>query len=556
MSFDIAKRFSDGLVDRSLSSCTRWAEKRIRMGNPFPGPINFDRFPWEKEILDINEGFVTVKKAAQMGFSIAGIIRALFVVSELSNDVLYVLPTQGLASDFSKSRFDALVELSPRVNDLFKNINSVGLKVTNKRANLYIRGSVSSRGLVSVPVSSAIIDEFDRCADGTYDLVSERLSGQLTKYLFALSTPTLPEFGIDKHFLSGTRESFFFKCPSCGRHETLTWPDNVEIRGDYPGDPECDNSFYKCSQCQAKLPHETKMEWLRSGTWVPERTNVKGHRSFQIPQLFSTTVKPGEMVDAYQKSLLSDLAAVEFKNQKLGQPHISEGARLSDSIIQSCYNTSISIGSDRPADASQTICMGVDVGSFLDCWIAKFDYVNDPGRFPYENSKQTLLHTCRIPTTTDGCWNQLDNLMREWQVHYACVDFQPSTVNARRFVRTFKGYAAMVAYRRGTAGKEIKEMDDEGALTLTVDRTTFLDLVIGRFQNKTIDIPGNIPGVVREHLKAPIRTYEYDELGLPKPVYKSIADDHFAHAAAYCEIAHLKSYTRSTGRVIEPGEKI
>jgi len=553
---DFSARFRKGLIDKSLSSCVRWCEKRIHMPNPFPGPISFDRFPWERDILNVDEGFVTVKKAAQMGFSIAGILRALYVVSELGYDVLYVLPTQGLASDFSKSRFDGLVELSPEVNTLFKNVNSVGLKVTKKRANLYIRGSVSSRGLVSVPVSSAVIDEFDRCADNTYDLVSERLSGQLTKYLFALSTPTLPEFGIDKQHRSGTMEEFFFRCPSCGKYETLNWPDNVVICGDYPEDPECHNSYYKCSQCGAKLPHETKMEWLSTAKWVPGRTNILGHRSFHINQMFSTTVTPGEMVRSYQKSLLSDLAAIEFKNQKLGEPHISEGARLTDSVIQSCYDGSLRVGTQRPEDASKTICMGVDVGSFLDCWIAQYDYDREPGRFPYENSISKLLQAVRIPTTEDDCWHQLENLMREWQVHYACVDFQPQTVNARRFVRRFKNFAAMVAYRRGTVGKELKEMDDEGALTITVDRTTFMDLVISRFQKGRIVIPGNTPGVLREHLKAPIRTYEYDELGLPKAVYKSISDDHFAHSAAYCEIAHLKSYTKSTGRAIDAGEKV
>ena len=549
----LAERFSRGLVDKSLNSCTRWAEHKVHMPNPFPGLINFDRFPWQREVLDIDEGSVTVQKAAQMGFSIAGLIRSLYCTVEQQRDVLYVLPTQGLAGDFSKARFDALIETSPELVDEFKNVNSVGLKVTRKRANLYIRGSVSSRGLVSVPVSSAVIDEFDRCADNTLDLVMERLSGQLKKYMFSLSTPTLPEWGISKQYDAGTKEKFYFKCPSCGKRETLRWPDNAIIAGDFPGDPRCKESAYICSQCKAVLPHETKMDWMKGAIWVPERPNVQGHRSFHINQMFSTTVTPGEMASAHHKAQLSDLSAIEFKNQKLGEPHLAEGSRLTDGLIAKCKTAAL-IGSDRPQFSGRKIYMGVDVGSFLDCWIAEYRFIREPGKFPYENSRAKLLQTTRIPADS---WHQLENMMREWQVLFAVIDSSPDTVNARRFCKKFHGFAAMSQYRQGTVASEIKEVLDEQLVpTLTVDRTTFLDLSLGRFHHGMIEIPGNTPGVVTEHLKAPARTYEFDQLGLPKAVYKSLADDHFAHAGSYCEQAFLKDYSRVSGRTITPGENL
>jgi hypothetical protein len=524
------------------------------MPAPFRGPLSFDRFPWQPEILNIDEGIVTVKKAAQIGFSVAGMIRALYIVSEKVEDVLYVLPTAGLAGDFSQGRLDALTDLSPHLKDMWGKTNKVGLKITKQNAGLYMRGSVSDRNLVSVPISTAIIDEYDRCQDGTYDLVTERLSGQEKKYLFSLSTPTLPEFGIDKQFRHGTMEEFFFRCPSCNKFETLRFPDNVKICGEYPGDPETEKSYYFCTQCNNVLPHESKIDWLKTAEWVPQRTNVKGHRSFHINQMFSSTVSPGELVTGHHKAQLSELAAIEFKNQKLGEPHIAEGARITEQIIDSCYDKSYRIGQDRPEKADRLICMGVDVGSYLDCWISEFKYERDPQNMPYENSKQRLLQTIRIPSED---WNALGNLMREWQVRHACIDFQPDTVNARRFCRAYKGYASMVAYRRGTVGNEIKETKDEqGVPCLTVDRTVFLDLALGRFHKDKITVPAGLPGVVRGHLQAPIRTFELDELGLPRGVYKSIADDHFAHAAAYCEIAHFRAFSQSTGRTIKPDERI
>lgn len=516
--------------------------------------MSFKRFPWQKTVLNIDEGEVTVKKAAQIGFSVAGMVRALYVTGQLVNDVLYILPTAGLAGDFSQARLDPIVDLSPELKGMYET-DKVGLKITKQKASLYIRGSVSKSGLVSVPISSAIIDEYDRCEINTYDLVQERLSGQLTKYLFSLSTPTLPEFGIDKQYAEGTMEQFFVKCPSCGKSINLKWPDNVEICGEHMGDPDCAKSYLKCDLCQAKLPHESKIDWLQNNEWVAQRPSIQGHRSFHVNQMYSTTVSPEELVRAYHKSLLSDKAAVEFNNQKLGESHVCDGARLTDKIINDVRVKDVIHGGERPKDSSKLICMGVDVGSFLDCWIGQYDYIHDPGHYPYENSVQTLLQTIRIPTTDDTCWTQLGNLMREWQIHYACVDFQPDTVNARRFCRKFKGHASMVKYRRGTVGKEIKEEKDEHGITsLTVDRTSFLDLALGRFHRELIRIPYRTPTVVTEHLKAPVRTYEDDEMGQPRPIYKSISDDHMAHAAVYCEIAHFRAYTKSSGRIIKPDE--
>src|SRR5690606_25644079 len=97
----------------------RWAEHKIWMPKPYDGPISWEKFPWSPTILNANEPMVTVMKAAQMGFSVAGLIKALFKVCQEREDVLYVLPTAHLASDFAKARLDAIVALSPHLQNVF-----------------------------------------------------------------------------------------------------------------------------------------------------------------------------------------------------------------------------------------------------------------------------------------------------------------------------------------------------------------------------------------------------------------------------------------------------
>ena len=43
---------SDGLTDRTLTSCSRWAANRRVMGEPFPGPYSWKYHPWVREMHD------------------------------------------------------------------------------------------------------------------------------------------------------------------------------------------------------------------------------------------------------------------------------------------------------------------------------------------------------------------------------------------------------------------------------------------------------------------------------------------------------------------------
>jgi hypothetical protein len=519
------------------------------MPKPIDGPLRFKQFPWQKEILNCTEPQVSIMKAAQMGFSVVGMIKALFSVSQKKEDVLYVLPTANIASDFAKARLDAIVDLSPELRDMWAESN-VGLKTTHDHAHIYIRGSVSERNLVSMPIGTAIIDEFDRCAASSMVLVKKRLSGHEKKHLFALSTPTLPEFGISEEYNQGTQEHFIFKCPACSRSTELVWPDCIERCGDCATDDRCHESYYKCKECQAKLDHCGKSEWLATGRWEPTH-KAHGHRSFWIPQLYGTAMTAGEIVIDSFRAESDEAANIEFHNQVLGQPYLMEGGRVTEELVKSCiYNHKKS--DERPRNASRMIVMGIDVGTFLDIVISEYIYPSDPGNEPHLHSIEKVLWEGRIPGSD---FDILDQLMGEWQVQHACIDHQPETNLAKAFARRFHKFVSLVQYRRGTVGNEIKiNYDDNRVPTLTIDRTSFFDMSLGRFHSKKIQLPQDISGVFKEHVQSPIRTYELDEMGRPRAIYVSNKADHLAHALLLCEAAHFRAFSYSTGRAIKAGE--
>ena len=73
---------------------------------------------------------------------------------------------------------------------------------------------------------------------------------------------------------------------------------------------------------------------------------------------------------------------------------------------------------------------------------------------------------------------------------------------------------------------------------MTVDRTSWLDLSLGRFRNGTIGIPHDVSEEYEEQMKALTRLYQKDKQGNPVGSYfNGSKPDHYGHSRNYCEIA-------------------
>ena len=557
----LRQSIADGLTDRTLTSCSRWAANRRVMGEPFPGPYSWTYHPWSREMHDSSASFNYAMKSAQAGVTEVAINRALYVLDKLRRDVLYVLPTALNASDFSKARFATALALSPKLADIFTDTNTVNLKQAGANT-LYIRGSRGDSNLKSIPVSELFLDEVDEMDQKQIWLALERLSGQVHKHVWGISTPTIPNYGIHKLYMTSTQEHFVFKCPCCSRSTEFVWPDCVEIIGEHVADVRCHESFLKCKECKHKLVHETKPEWLGTGTWNAMAKNANPDiRGFHINQLYSFTVTPGELVVAYFRGFGDELANKEFHNSKLGVPFIGDGAKVTDDDLQACIRNHTKDDTRPEMGGERIITMGVDQG--------KWSYVEVCEWF-FDRYSQDLNVAATAKVLWEGKfyeneWDQrLDELMREWQVLACVIDADPWPMEARRFAKRFPGYVWLCRYRRGVTAKEISIADDgDGAPLATVDRTNWLSASLGRLrQPRRIVLPRDVSREYQEHLKAPVRTYEREKKDSTKDkqaksggnvvaTFVSTGPDHFAHARTYAEIALPLVAARETNQDIK-----
>ena len=465
------------------------------------------------------------QKAAQMGFTETVLNVVFFYIDIFSIDCLYVLPSKTPdASDFSAARFDPALELSNHLQKLFSDVKNVGHKRAGN-TNLYIRGAKSRSGLKSIPVGVLILDEKDEMNQDNIPLARERQSGYDIQRTWEISTPTIDNFGINASFKESTQNEFFFKCPSCSRQINLTWPDSIEICGQDFDDPDVKNSYIKCNLCNAKLPHETKSDWLAQGRWLSQFAD-KDTVGWGISQLYSTTVPPSNIVRQYFRAKSNPADEQEFFNSKLGIPHIVDGAKLTEKDVEKCIGDHITC--DSNTDGLVTI--GIDVGNYLHFEIDKWHISANTIDLNSEARCQVLAVGKLVH------FEQLDDLMYKYSITGGVIDMHPERRKAYEFATRFWGRIKLCIYGRGISGKNI-HLHEEDELTVTVDRTSWLDLSLGRFRVGKISLPRDIPKEYKRHIMSLVRIYEKDSDGNPVGKYVKSTEDHFAHARNYSEIA-------------------
>lgn len=503
---------------------------------PFPGKWTFQYHPWLEEMHKSTAEYNVGQKAAQLGFTETVLNIVFYKIDVERVDCLYVLPAKTPdAGDFSAGRFDMALELSPHLTRLFSDVKNIG----HKRAgttNLYIRGSKSRAGLKSIPAGCIIMDEVDEFNQDNISLAFERSSGQRNRLIWLISTPSIDLKGINSFYEISTKENYFFKCPSCNRFINLKFPESLVITAESLDDPNINKSHLQCYLCFQPLPHENKSIFLAnkfrngSGDWIAEYPN-RTIRGFHINQLYSPygTVSPVDLAKAYIKSLYDPSDEQIFYNDKLGITHIVEGSKITDHQIEQAKGNYLN-GETIPQNA--LITMGIDVGKFIhyeiDQWLLPDVHITDINT----ESKVKILEAGKVQD-----FNQLDLLMYKYRVISAVIDANPERRKAFEFADRFRGHVKMCFYGQGVYGKQIHESKTDNEPAITVNRTSWLDLALGRFRNNSITIPSNVPYEYETNLKALVRQYKKDKDGNSYGQYVKNKDDHYAHARNYAEIA-------------------
>jgi hypothetical protein len=543
-----AEVVTGGLKRKSIKRCSRWAQEyRVLKGKK----LTFVKHPWSRAMHDSTASFNAGMKAAQMAYSETMLDCTFFKMDIEGVNCLYALPNQNPdAAQFSASRFDPALEESEHLRKMFsdaKGVKNVGHKRAGA-ANLWIRGSQSRIGFKAIDPSFVVLDEVDEMNKENIQLAFRRTDGQEVSSIWAISTPTTPEFGIHKMFLTTTQESWYFQCPSCWKEVTLEFPECLVIIGESLTDPRIYESHIICPLCKKRIEHEDKIKsQIETGRWIPRAPDANSdRRGFYINQLSSCVKKPWKIAETAIEAESSPTAEQELWNSIAGLPHVVDGAQIDDNHIAKCME-GVTRRMNDPPPSCKTVTMGVDVGTK---WL---HYEIDAWKIPKPGPDINMAALCEIIRVGKvERFDEIYQLMREWQIQYLVIDKQPEERAVHELCCRAWGRAKRCHYSTGVGSRKmvIAPQDDEHLIS--VNRTYWLDTSLGRIRSGRIKFPLDIPQEYLKHIKNLIKQYKDNANGddISKYVCKEGRDDHYAHTRNYSEMALPLSASMATNQNI------
>jgi len=495
----IAQRIGDS--EASLPF-TEWVQGITLDGKPF----TYDRHEYLIEPYQDDHPFQVEEKAAQMGLTTRAMLRTLYLCRYAKfRGALYLFPSRTDALDFSKSRISALIDENPDdIGAWLKDTDSAGLKKVWD-SWLYIRGMQSQVGLKSIPVDLVIFDELDEAPPNAVDVALERMGHSEHRLIHQLSNPTLPDYGICKAFQATDQRYWLLRCERCGHYTCM---EDVFCEAKPPETPRClvetsdGHVFRACEKCQAELNPS-------KGQWVAKRPGVTDRRGYHYSQLFSNYIDPGDILRQYRTT--NNLTA--FYNLKIGVGYVEAQNRLSvPEVLALCSDEGIASSDRGPC------FMGVDQGKDLHVVIGR--------RTP--NRAGEIVH---LGVYKD--WDELDRLMKVFNVGRCVVDALPETRNARAFAERFRGKVYLNYYNERQKGHYAW---NDREFIVSCNRTESLDAGHREIMDQKISLPKECE-IVQEfaqHLHNVAKRLEEDqETGSKRYVYVKLGPDHFRHAFNY-----------------------
>lgn len=500
--------------------CFQWiSQNELQLG---PGPWKLKGHEYQVGWLQEEAPQQCFIKGAQIGATETLVLRTLHghVFNRYPQGSIYLFPTTRDVGDFSKARFDPLIQGNFFIG---KHVKAVGQKGTDAqnikkigRGFLYLRGAKSTKNidgakksssqLKSVPADRVVFDELDEMEESMIELAKHRVMHSEVKELMYLGTPTVPNYGIDKMYQKSDQRVWMLECPACAKETCLDleFPNSIRRR--------VDGSAYRaCIYCHAEL-HPSK------GRWVAQRpSQSKDLVGWWISQLNSIYVDPAYILDKYENPPSGDLS--EVMNSHLGRAWIPAENRLThDQVYSCCGHDAELLRHDGPT------CMGVDVGTQLHVVIA-------------ERLTRRTLKVIKLGRYKS--FNDLHDLARTYNVKSAVIDLYPEQRKVREWQRneTFSIFGCQYVETRS---QQIAW--DEKDRVIKCNRTEICDA-----SHELVAEPGRLELPRRNH---EIEEFANEVCNIVKlldedPVTgaklfrykKTSVNDHYRHALNYCLLA-------------------
>lgn len=472
---------------------------------------------------------IAVRKSSQVGVSTWAVLRSLHRCIYQGINQIHTQPTSGDAGKFVESKVNEMIRLNPAISDLMDKESADSLKMKSiGKGFIFYQATIGKSQSFMISSDCNIYDELDRSNPDTVKNYRSRLEGEasLGEEVY-ISTPELPETGIDREWGRSDQKHLRFNCEHCGKRQYMSWPESIDM----------EKEIYICKQCgkeidNSKFPEKQK-EWdIRWEAKYPDR-DMSG---YWINQMMLPWKTAKDLIKDYrEKKEEGDLQY--FFNHQIGVPY-QDGENSVDEavILRNIVNKQIV---EKPS------YMGVDV--------QKNELYAMIG-----NSAKEIYGIVEIKGENKKArWNRLAELMDVYEVKVAVIDagYEPNDV--RDFCKRFPYRAYACWYKENPKKDKIARFGDdkfdskgtqEERTTVYVDRERAIDRVVNQAHDGRYKFINYTPGeeslnMLQSHCKVMYKREVTDNKGEKKVEWAKTGQNDLFMAWIYIDVAIEKGNT-------------
>ncbi len=512
----------------TASQVPDWLVKHTKIGGR---PFSFKNHEYQEVILRDDSQEKVIIKPSQVGLSEISVRTALALANIISPyTIAYTLPTAGFASMFVKTRLDPVIATSPYAKDALNTaVDNSEVKMFGE-SFLHFRGCAAGNAAISIPVDHLIHDEVDFSDQEVLSQYESRITHSEYKRKTKLSTPTLPDFGIDGEFKASRRHYNLVKCDHCNHWFVPDYYKHVRV----PGFTEDLRTITK-----GMLP---KIRWQEAALHCPSCGGVPSlqpeHREFVCENPDESHVAAGFQVSPFDapniitcpsliKTSTNYKRVQDFVNFGLGKAMEDKDASFLKEELEAMF-----INADQ---AGHTRVIGLDLG------ITNHLMVADVGM----DDSILIIHAERIPVGSLRA--RVAELSLQFNASVIVSDSQPYTetiIGMQAHLQNLFGaiYVRTKAVELYTT--KIQEEDDKKGKELVrqvnINRDKAFDALMNDVRNGMIAFcQTQEKELIVEHMMDMKRGKVFDDSNEIIYTWKksALGNDHYHHTLLYVYIA-------------------
>ena len=464
-----------------------------------------------------NKGY---KKSRQAGVSENAVTETLWALDQHPINVVYTFPSPKQVEDFSNTRFKPALIDSKR--DYLKSIMGDPQNVTLRKIGkgyLFLRSSSNPNLGEGIDADMVVFDEIDRMRANVGIAFKESLSSSKFGWVREVSTPTLPNKGIDIFWQKSNQMLWQVKCEACGKWQPLEYPKNIkQLKEDPPYSKLVEPGTYAfcCSKCKS----EKIDRW--NGRWVPTYSGRPDHVCFQINQLMCVWITADQIMQKKKDYRFLQL----FYNYVLGETYAADNILLDQRHLEGCMDPELRYEVARTPRYSK-IVVGIDWGNLNWCVVYGIS----------ESGVPSLLNLKMAEDNSEplGSAKEIEKFIAPFKPDIIVADWGYGKDRVTYLSKQFPGRVYGCTYLRDA--RSLAPRFSETTNTVNVDRTGWLKGLASQFRDKKVrvPVPDQLPllDIYAKQMTTSVLMHEEDDDGEIKERVDNIGDDHFYHATGY-----------------------